>query len=156
MELLVKLLSKITDAGLATLRGIRVNASLYDSTEQGFEAGKAFQDFLALLARCQSLRSLEVELTVSHIFYFDIDALRAYFMDNLALNSPGLGALAITITCLLEQCHVYLNIYSSRGVIGEDGTEQHDEQSKGRNNVLRFASSGMRQAMLFLQISERL
>ena len=41
-----------------------------------------------------------MDLTVSHIFHFDIDALHAYFIDARILRSLGLESLASILSSL--------------------------------------------------------
>jgi len=93
---------------------------------------------------------------VSHIFFFDTDALHTHFFNNLALKSPGLEALADVLTCLPNLRNAYLKFHSSHDDSHADGIEDIGAQDQDRNDLLRFSFSGMRQTMLYFQVQERL
>ncbi|KZM20492.1 hypothetical protein ST47_g8358 [Ascochyta rabiei] len=138
-----KFLLKLGPEGVASLPRLKIILSKQPLNEDTSHARVAFQAFLRSLSMCHSLRLLHLDLTVSHIFWSNIEALKASFLWGEALKSSGLEELAEAIASLpnLDTVHVRLlpQVHTSKD-----------------NDFLIFAFSGIRQFILWTEITNRL
>ncbi|CAO2657777.1 Nn.00g039030.m01.CDS01 [Neocucurbitaria sp. VM-36] len=148
-NLLQRVLEKIGKEGRAYLPYLYSPIIFFwrmDFQQVGYDS---FHSLLGTMALCQSLQRVDLCLSISHLLYTDIEQLQDYFFFQATLESPGLERLVAVLSSMSNLQNVYLitRPFSSRGS-AKESTEE--------NLFRRFAFTGMREVMLWLEVSERL
>jgi len=147
-SLIHRTLTKIGPEGRASIPHLEIFLGDSWDLDDGHSGYIAFNTMLGTLPACQSLQYFSLQLAVSHIFRNDVDPLKAFFLHGQPLCSPGLDAFAKFIASFPQLVSLHITFQSmrhhARSALDDDET------------FLAFALSGVREVMLWLEVTERL
>jgi hypothetical protein len=145
-----RFLEKIGTEGGAALPELIVSVPNFWPLDSGRRGYESFQSLLKTLSELRRVRKFNLELSASHIFRADPQALQDYLLHGQAPQSQGLEDFVTFLTSLPSLQTVHINVMSESRLGGGYRVEKETEP------FLVFAFSGIREMMLWTEINERL